>query len=223
MRPYLPTYLPGRKLRGLNFDGDPGRYAKGEGRFLDSDGRAYKLHLSKLAYETCIASKGAAIDRLSRMYSAIYIDEVQDLNGYDLEVLELMLKSSVDIVMVGDIRQAIINTNIQDPKNRQYRGMDIRKWFDKQAAADLVTIVHATKTWRCSQQISDLADSIFPASYGFKKTQSQNHDVCDHEGLFAVSEGDAPEYARRFNATCLRATEPSCSRSRRALPLGRWR
>src|SRR6266567_2992749 len=52
VRPYLPIRWPGRRLRGLNFDGDPGMFATGESRFLDSDGRAYRLHLAQLALET---------------------------------------------------------------------------------------------------------------------------------------------------------------------------
>ena len=40
VRPYLPAKLPGRRLRGLNFEGDPGRFAMGEKKFLDGEGKA---------------------------------------------------------------------------------------------------------------------------------------------------------------------------------------
>jgi hypothetical protein len=32
VRPYLPRVFPGRRLRGLNFEGGPGMYAKGPPR-----------------------------------------------------------------------------------------------------------------------------------------------------------------------------------------------
>jgi DNA helicase II / ATP-dependent DNA helicase PcrA len=73
VRPYLPLVFPGRRLKGLNFEGDPGRFAAGERRCLDTEGRAYKRHLAHLAIDTSTASRGGVIDRLSRIYGAIYI------------------------------------------------------------------------------------------------------------------------------------------------------
>lgn len=103
-RPYLPRLFPGRRIKGLNFDGDPGWYATGESRYLDHDGQAYRLHLAQLAYETNAAADSAVLDRLCRIYDTIYIDEVQDLNGYDLELLKQLMGAPIDLVMVGDVR-----------------------------------------------------------------------------------------------------------------------
>src|SRR4051812_32163821 len=63
IRPYLPLLFPGRRLSGLNFDGEPaaGRHAVGPARYLDAEGRAYRLHLSRLAYQVSTASRGAVI------------------------------------------------------------------------------------------------------------------------------------------------------------------
>lgn len=123
VRPYLPRLFPGRSLYGLNFDGDPGQYATGRARFLDSDGRAYKRHLARLATEVDEASGGAVLDRLSRIYGRLWIDEVQDLNGYDLVVLERLMDSKIELAMVGDVRQALFQTNVRDPKYKQYKGV----------------------------------------------------------------------------------------------------
>lgn len=81
VRPYLPRRFPQRRLRGLNFDGDPGQYATGEPRFLDAEGRAYKRHLAQLALDTNAACASAVLDRLHRMYDEVHIDEVQDLKA----------------------------------------------------------------------------------------------------------------------------------------------
>ena len=164
VRPYLPRRWPGRRLRGFSFDGDPGRFATGEGRFLDSDGRAYRRHLAQLGLETHQASSGAVLDRLSRIYHEIHIDEAQDLNGYDLEVLAELMASPIELNLVGDIRQALLQTNAEDPKNRQYKGPRIKKWFDLQARHRKLEVVHDSTTWRSNQVIADFADQIFDAT-----------------------------------------------------------
>lgn len=204
VRPYLPVHFPGLRLRGLNFEGDPGIYATGRARFVDGEQRAYRLHLAQLAVAVSEACGGAVIDRLSRIYDAIYIDEVQDLNGYDLEVLELLLDSSIDLTLIGDIRQALLATNPREPKNKQFKGPEVKKWFDKQAAAGRLVIVHSGQTWRCNQTIADFADRIFDASWGFDPTESHNARKTGHDGVFALARTDAAEYFDAFEPLCLR-------------------
>jgi DNA helicase-2/ATP-dependent DNA helicase PcrA len=204
IRPYLPIRFAGRRLRGLNFDGDPGRYATEAVRFLDSDGRAYRRHLAHLAVETNEASKSAVLDRLSRIYDEIHVDEVQDLNGYDLEVLSALMSSSIDLHLVGDVRQALIVTNTQDPKNKQYKGTNIKKWFDQCVSAGLLEVEHQFTTWRSNQLIADFADTVFDDSWGFQKTISMNEVVTGHDGMFAVATEHVAAYVARFNPLCLR-------------------
>ena len=202
--PYLPLKFAGRRLAGLNFHGDPGQYASGQARFLDSDDRAYMIHLAKLAIEVQAASGASIIDRLGRIYDEIHIDEAQDLNGWDLEVVATLLKSDIQLFMVGDLRQAILNTNPRDPKNSQFKGIKVKQWFDKQANDGLLQVVHETITWRSNQIIATFADSIFPTSWGFQPTTSKHHEPCGHDGVFAVASADAGEYLERFGPLCLR-------------------
>jgi DNA helicase II / ATP-dependent DNA helicase PcrA len=204
IRPYLPTLFQGRRLGGLNFDGDPGRYAKDERRFLDEMDRAYRRHLAHLAVLTNEASKSAVLDRLSRMYDEIYIDEVQDLNGWDLEVLELLLKSKIRMHLVGDVRQALLLTNERDPKNKQYKGARIKDWFDLQESSGLLTIKNEATTWRSNQSIADFADSLFGAAWGFDRTTSTNKEVTGHDGVFAIRTSDVARYVEAFQPMCLR-------------------
>jgi hypothetical protein len=204
VQPYLPAKFSDRHLYGLNFDGDPGQYAKGERRFLDADGRAYKLHLAQLALETNVASATAVLDRLGRIYHEIHVDEAQDLNGYDLEVLSTLMKSTVELHLVGDVRQALTHTNVRDPKNKQYKGVEIKRWFEMQAAAGLLDITDEFTTWRSNQAISDFADTVFDSSWGFHKTVSMNTAVTGHDGVFAVASQDVGDYVARFSPLCLR-------------------
>jgi superfamily I DNA/RNA helicase len=204
VRPYLPLRFSNGRLGGLNFEGDPGWYATGEARFLDSSQRAYRRHLAQLAYDVCDASKGSVIDRLCRIYDALYIDEVQDLNGYDLEVLDTLLSAPIDLNMVGDVRQALLATNPREQKNRQYKGIAVKSWFEKQAKAERMTISHTSDTWRCNQTIATFADSIFKPAHGFPATLSRNSSCTGHDGVFVVAQDDVADYARAFDPLCLR-------------------
>lgn len=204
IRPYLPLLYEGRRLTGLNFEGDPGRYAKGAERFLDGDDRAYKLHLAKLAHDVATASNGSAVDRLKHIYDEIYIDEVQDLGGWDLDVIEVLLRAELKITMVGDMRQALLSTNIRDPKNAQYRKEKIFDWFQLMERRKLLEIEQAPTTYRSSQSIATLSDSIFDPRLGYAPTVSASKEAHEHMGLFTVRESDAVAYAQEHEALCLR-------------------
>lgn len=204
VRPYLPLLYAGRRLTGLNFDGDPGRYAKDAKRFLDKTDRAYKLHLAKLAHDVMVASDGSVLDRLEHIYDEIYIDEVQDLGGWDLEVVRALLGSRIGITMVGDMRQALLSTNIRDPKNSQYRREKIFAWFQLMEKRKLLETTQKPTTYRSNQVIASFSDSIFDPSLGYEPTVSASTDTHSHMGLFTVRESEAVEYARSFGALCLR-------------------
>jgi superfamily I DNA/RNA helicase len=209
VRPYLPKRFPGRRLTGFDFPGDPGRYATGENRFLDQAGRAYKLHLAQLALETDGASSGSVVDRLTNLYDEIHIDEVQDLNGYDLEVLARLMNSTIDLNLVGDVRQAILHTNPQERRHKPYKGLNIKKWFEEQEFAGNLEIEHQATTYRSIQTIADFADGLFDPSLGFAPTVSVNAIATGHDGLFAVATEHARPYLETFDAMCLRRMKTS--------------
>jgi superfamily I DNA/RNA helicase len=204
VRPYLPRLFAGQRLRGLNFEGDPG-YVAGLTRFLDDEQRAYRRHLARLAHEVNAAASGAVTDRLSRLYDAIYVDEVQDLGGWDLDLLEVLMLSTIDLNLVGDARQALLSTNVRDQKNPQYRGIKIVDWFRKQETAGRMQITHQNTTWRSSQEIATLADGVIDPTLGFPGTQSRAPAVAGHRGIFTVRIADAQKYAEAHGALCLRS------------------
>lgn len=56
-------------------------------------------------------SNGQVIKRLEKIYDTVFFDEVQDLSGYDLEIIRLIAASSINLVCVGDPKQATFKTN----------------------------------------------------------------------------------------------------------------
>lgn len=205
VRPYLPRRLAGERVRGFNFHGDPGRYASGRARFLDDGGRAYRRHLAKLAVEVMEVSGGGPVDRLVRMYDHIYIDEVQDLVGWDLEVLDALLECDAAVHAVGDIRQSLLETNPQDAKNKQYRGLQMADWFRSRDGLP----EHQSVTHRSNQAIATFADSIFGPEHGFPPTRSSQKQTTGHDGVFAVLAEHLDVYVDTYQCQCLRHSRAS--------------
>lgn len=208
VRPYLPLLYPGRRLAGLNFEGkaDGVDYSTGVERFLDPESRAYKRHLAKLAFDVANASRRGVIDRLEHMFDEIYIDEVQDLTGYDLEILESLLRSNIDMTLVGDVRQSLFNTNPQDPKNKKYRDLKMLDWFALQEKKQRLLVEHSNETWRCNARVAHFADAIF-AGLDFPATVSRQTATSNHDGVFLVHRHHVDDYIAHFAPLCLRQSK----------------
>jgi DNA helicase-2/ATP-dependent DNA helicase PcrA len=203
-RPFLPFMFPGERVCGFNFDGRPHLMANGRNRFLDSTGAVYACELGRLAHKLVEASHGALLHRLECMYDEILIDEVQDLSGHDWEIADVLLSSSIEIRMVGDIRQSVLSTNPRGGKNKKYAYADAVKWFREREASGALKIAENTTTWRCHPKIAEFSDTIFDVSWSFPSTQSVNETVTGHDGVFLLHHEHVDEYVGRFRPLCLR-------------------
>ena len=94
------------------------------------------------------ATGGLPLNRFEQIFDHLYIDEAQDLSGYDLELVELLLKSRVRMTLIGDHRQATFSTN-DNPKNKAYWGVKIVTKFEEWAKAGLAEIDYHTHSHRC--------------------------------------------------------------------------
>ena len=61
--------------------------------------------IAKFVVKVNEETKGLVVDRLAGIYDQIYIDEAQDLAGYDLEIIKLLAASPIRLCLVGDPRQ----------------------------------------------------------------------------------------------------------------------
>ncbi|MFD7844799.1 hypothetical protein ACFV4K_17910 [Nocardia sp. NPDC059764] len=180
-------------------------YAKGTARFFDDDGRAYRRHLSKLAYDVSVTSNGAVVDRLSHIYDEIYIDEVQDLTGSDLHIVEQLMEfPGIDVHMVGDVRQSMFATNPRDQTYKQFRDLKMLDWFELHRASGLLDVHYNQETWRANQAIADFSDALFTTQLCFEPTVSKQTEITGHDGVFAIAEADVAAYVSQFNPQALR-------------------
>jgi DNA helicase-2/ATP-dependent DNA helicase PcrA len=167
--------------------------------FLEGS-RIYSDKIAKFICECDKRSGGAIMRRLQARYSNLIIDEIQDMAGYDLDLLELILKSAIPVTFVGDHRQATFATN-NAAKNKAFAGPAIIKKFEQWKKAELVTIDYECHTHRCNQIIADLGDSFFPHE---PKTVSKNTVVTGHDGVFLVANDDVEAYMLAFAPKVLR-------------------
>lgn len=206
VRPFVPFFFPGARVRGFDNDSfyQQGVRTDQKRRYFTSEGHVRKVHLAHLAYLVNEKSLGAPIERLEQLFDRIYIDETQDLNGYDLEVLKLLFDSGVDIRLVGDVRQATLTTSPQERKNSSYARMGVWKWFREQEQLGHLEIQQRNETYRCTAQVAALADSLFDSTWGFQPTVSLNEKLTGHDGVFLLHKADVESYLDSFQPLGLR-------------------
>jgi DNA helicase-2/ATP-dependent DNA helicase PcrA len=115
-------------------------------------------------------------------------------------ILELMLKSNVEVILVGDPRQSTFTTNNSN-RHKGFRGPDIIKKFHEWEKKKLAQLEYLVETHRCNQLIADLADSFYP---DHEKTQSRNKDLTGHDGVFAIRPDEVSDYCHRLDPQVLR-------------------
>jgi len=202
-RPYQRALLD-RRIDGLHWvEGRSAMYVKQADtlRYYLSGGRlVYSDKIAQLIIECNKVTGGAVIERLAERFHTIFVDEIQDMAGYDLDLLELILRSNIDLVLVGDHRQATFRTN-NSVKNKAYAGVNVINKFREWEKAGLVTLTYTTETHRCHQLIADFADAFFP---GEPKTSSKNTAVTEHDGVFLISAKSVAAYVDHFQPQILR-------------------
>jgi hypothetical protein len=207
IRPYQHFVLNSSKVEGIDFQTqNPPRVpaTRPRWRYLNHSHQVYRERAAELAMKCEVASGGRLVRRIERIYSHIFIDEFQDLAGYDWNLVECFLKSSCRVIAVGDPRQAIFATN-RSQKNKQYRLGGVVDWVNAKNSL-LFTVEVRNQCYRCNQAICDFADSIYPE---LPKTVSKNTETTVHDGMFAVSRREVAEYVKTHAPTVLRYNRTS--------------
>ena len=131
------------------------------------------------------------------MADHILIDEVQDLTGFDLDVLDLLLRSSIAITAVGDPRQFMIRTT-NVTRNKKYCGIGIIDWFKERS--DICQLEEQCYSYRCRKEICEFADALFPS---MPATESRNTDADGHVGISIIGASQMAEYVEKYDPVIL--------------------
>ena len=160
----------------------------------------YDDKVSKFIYKCNKRSNGKVIKRLEKIYDTIFIDELQDFAGYDLNVLEMLFHSDIKIVCVGDPRQATFITN-KSQKNKQFRRSNVFLWLKEKKNLNEINIEVRNESYRCNQLICDFADKLYS---DLPKTISKNNISTEHDGIFLITDTQVNEYIKAHTPVILR-------------------
>jgi DNA helicase-2/ATP-dependent DNA helicase PcrA len=168
--------------------------------------KAHTEFLSKMGTRICTANNQKPISRLESIYQHIFIDEVQDLAGWDFDILKFMARMNTPITCVGDFRQTIYSTTSnpkQPSSNQQKLNEFIRLRFE---------IEHMAVSRRCIQSICDFSDTIHEGE-DYSETESLVENVPvefqDHQGIFVVPKSRQREYLETYSPVILRNSKMS--------------
>lgn len=166
--------------------------------YFDSKDRLYSDKLSKLVLRCDEGSTGAVFQRISKIFPYIFIDEVQDLAGHDLDILTALFKSPSHVVLVGDPRQVTYLTH-HEARHKKYRDGGIAAFVRECLPRKLTCEIDDTSlvtSHRNSAAISELSSKLYPTMEATAACECSGcrQPVPADAGLFIVRPRDLQQY-----------------------------
>ncbi len=172
--------------------------------YFNRDWKIYSDKLSPFVYECNDRSNGLVIKRLENIFDYIFIDEVQDLAGYDLEILKLLFNSKINTILVGDPRQTVYLTHYAK-KFEQYKNGKIIEFIQNEAKniCEIDTeILNASH--RNNQQICNFSSQLYPEYPKVNSCSCCYRKDVEHQGVFLIEEKYVEDYIKYFAPVKLR-------------------
>lgn len=171
--------------------------------------RIYSDKISMFILKCNKKTQDAVIDRIARIFPFIFIDEVQDLAGWDLEFLRLLLQSPSEVVLVGDPRQVTYLTN-HGSKHMKYRDGGIKAFIEEKCYgrrhACEIDEESLLMSHRNNAPICEFSSALFPEYSPSVPCECPRcrEDPPEHQGIFAVMPRDVDEYMTMYQPQVLR-------------------
>lgn len=189
------------------------RYAAGDikTKYLHNN-KIYKNYLSEFATECIQKNPHSCMRRLSNIFTHIFIDESQDMAGFDFEVIKALFLSSISVTLVGDPRQhTYVSNNLR--KYKQYKGR-IEKFIEEKVNSKRKSIVAVdyntlNVSHRCGMEICEVASLVHKE---FPPTQSCSCLKCKQRrlkylngqcGVYFVNSSNLIDFINEFNPMAL--------------------
>ena len=191
---------------GKKYDSKKGPVYYGEAeikKFYFTEGM--KMYSDKIAKFVCRCeekTKGKVSQRISRIYAKIYVDEIQDLAGYDLDVIKSLMKVDCDVTMVGDPRQVTYHTH-NEQRYKKYADGRIDEFIKnecKKIECDLDTET-LNESYRNNKSICSYSSKLYRE---YRETGTKQFEITGHDGVFLVRKEDVEEYLATYNPLQLR-------------------
>ena len=171
-----------------------------EVHYLNSKNQVYTEFMSKLASRIIEESKINVFERIDDIYGRMYIDEVQDLAGWDFDVIKHLAESKkLEIYSVGDFRQTIYHTSSNPKKPKEYKDK-----IDQYQSIGFV-VENMNECFRSIQEICIFADKVHVGE-GYEKTISKvkKSEENTHTGIYYVNSKEVDKYILEYNPLILK-------------------
>jgi len=218
VHPYQNFILNDKKIKSIDFESIPPRFIdkKNNSYFINKAENIYQDRVSDFVYQTNQISGGLVIKRLEKIFDYIFIDEMQDLSGWDQDLIELIFRSSISTTLVGDPRQSTYSTT-NSLKNKGRKGENMTYWIKSLSKQKICKIEEWNTCYRCNQSICNFADSLYPF---LMKTNSVNYRITGHDGIFFKKRVEIPTYIRHYKPVILRYWVSSDTMGLQAVNIG---
>ena len=155
-------------------------------RYITSNNDVRSEEASNLVLLLNQRSNGLVFSRLEKIYTHIFFDEIQDLAGRDICILEELFASE------------ITHTT---RTNKSKTGRNIFEFFDCLEKKKIITIEKQLSSRRFNQNICSFANSVYPNENNMTTIMN---DITGHDGVFIISKKDAEKYYGYFRPKELR-------------------
>lgn len=191
-------------LRYITSKGQPVYYGEDNPHryYFNSAQLIYSDKLAKFVVRANESTRGLVVTRIGKIFTNIFIDEIQDMAGYDLEIIKALFGLESNVLLVGDPRQVTYHTH-EEAKHKKYIEGDIMGFIHNECSSHAVVVDATTlnKTYRNNKPICNLANSIYP---NFKPCEYCEQQSTGHDGVFFVSTADVANYLAKYKPMQLR-------------------
>lgn len=170
---YKPFLHDKYKAKGISWNAPPPFLRHTDKRFfVDTAGRLYSNRIAKLIEHEKIIEY--VVQRLSKYYDQLFIDEVQDFGGHDFNLLKSLCVTELDIVFVGDFYQHTFDTSRDGAVNKSlYADFEVYMSIFKKVGVtpDTTTLSHS---YRCTPEVCQFITEQLGIDIQSHKNDSSN-------------------------------------------------
>lgn len=197
-----------KRIEGIHFENKPDEkryYLKKENisYYINvNNNKIYQDKVSDFSVKVNQLTKGSVINRIFKIYSKIYIDEIQDIVGYDLEFIKLLIERGIELIMFGDPRQVTYSTH-NAKKYLKYSNGKIVEFFKKEIDQSKIDIDEKTMniSYRNNDIICGFANKIFPEMPGVSFVKESSNEI---DCVNIIEKENVEKYLKEYNPIQLR-------------------
>jgi DNA helicase II / ATP-dependent DNA helicase PcrA len=177
--------------------------------YFTSNWYIFSDKLSKLVIKINKAVNNLVIDRITSHFKLVLIDEIQDLAGYDLEIVKFLFKSKSNIYLVGDPRQVTYLTH-HESKYKKYVDGKIKDFINSECGKKIKCEIDETTLNNSHRNNSEIC-TYSSKLYGNQFIPMQpcsclncRTEIVNDIGIYIIDPKDVDSYLSKFNPIQLR-------------------